>query len=263
MTQNQSKWKTVFDSVKGTSHETNDQPCQDCCRVITQSSTNGDVLIAVCADGAGSAEHSDQGSQIACDRFVELCKEYLLENGSIHEINHDLVSSWLEQIRDSIVEKAEEFETTIRQMATTLLGCIIASGESLFVQIGDGAMVFRSEDNFECAFWPHTGEYANMTNFLTSDDFAEKFEWKIVNEQINEFVGFTDGLERLVLKFEDQSVHEPAIVPMLDAIRRSDTGEEFFEPLRGFLNSDSVNERTDDDKTLVLATRLENDEAVI
>ena len=261
MTQHQTAWKTVFDSVKGTSHETSDQPCQDCCRVVTEPSTNGDVLIAVCADGAGSAEHSDQGSQIACDQFIQLCKKYLLENESIQDINHELISDWLQKIRDSIVEKAEEIETSIRQMATTLLGCIITSNESLFVQIGDGAMVFRGENSFECAFWPHTGEYANMTNFLTSDDFAEKFEWKIVNDQINEFVAFTDGLERLVLKFEDQSVHEPAIAPMLDAIRRSESGEEFFEPLRGFLNSKSVNERTDDDKTLVLATRLENDEA--
>ena len=261
MTQYQTKWKVVFDSVIGTSHETSDQPCQDCCRVFTLPSTNGDVLIAVCADGAGSAEYSDQGSQIACDQFVSLCKKHFVENESIQNVNHELVSGWLQQIRDLIAEKADELETSVRQMATTFLGCIITSNESLFVQIGDGAMVFRSEDNFECAFWPHTGEYANMTNFLTSDDFADKFEWKIVNDQINEFAAFTDGLERLMLKFEDQSVHEPAIVPMLDAIRQSDSGEEFFGPLRGFLNSKVVNERTDDDKTLILATRLENDEA--
>ena len=72
-----------------------------------------------------------------------------------------------------------------------------------------------------------------------------------------------DGLERLVLKFEDQTVHEPAIIPMLNAIRKSETGEEFFVPLREFLNSKSINERTDDDKTLVLATRLKNDETGI
>ena len=263
MTQNQSEWKAVFDSVKGTSHEVSDQPCQDCCRVVAQPSPNGGVLIAVCADGAGSAKHSDQGSQIACNQFIKLCRNYIIENESIQDVNHELISDWLQQVRDSIAEKAEEIETSVRQMATTLLGCIITSSEALFVQIGDGAMVFRSKGNFECAFWPHTGEYANMTNFLTSDDFAEKFEWKIVIDQISEFVAFTDGLERLVLKFENQSVHEPAIAPMLDALRKSDNGEEFFEPLRGFLNSKGVNERTDDDKTLILATRLENDEAVV
>ena len=40
----------------------------------------------------------------------------------------------------------------------------------------DGAMVFRGEDGFKYAFWPHSGEYANMTNFVTSDDYEEKFD---------------------------------------------------------------------------------------
>ena len=148
-------------------------------------------------------------------------------------------------------------------MATTLLGCVVGPNGSLFVQIGDGAMLFRGVESFEYAFWPHSGEYANMTNFLTSDDYADKFEWKIVDEKIDELVAFTDGLERLILKFEDQTIHEPAIVPMLKAIKESETGEEFFEPLREFLNSEGVNERTDDDKTLILATRLKHDEAGI
>lgn len=263
MNENQRDWKTVFDSVKGTSHEINDQPCQDCCRALTHHSTTGEVLIAVCADGAGSAQHSDQGSQLACDQFVELCRQYLVDNDSFQNINRALISKWLEQIRDSIALKAKQFETPVRQMATTLLGCMIAPRESLFIQIGDGAMVFRGSENFEYAFWPHSGEYANMTNFLTTEDFSEKFEWKIVDDQVNEFVAFTDGLERLVLKFDKQTVHEPAIVPMLNAIQKSNIDDEFLEPLREFLNSCAVNDRTDDDKTLILAVRHKKDDADI
>ena len=260
MTEPLSTWKLVFDSVTGTSHESNDTPCQDCCRVVTVPGSEEDILIAVCADGAGSAEHSDTGSQLACDQFIELCQTYI-SNESISEVSTERIVSWLISIREILDTKAEELEVESRQLATTLLGCVITPSDSIFVQIGDGAMLFRCEQEFEYAFWPHSGEYANTTNFLTSDDYLDKFEWRMITDRVNELVAFTDGLERLILKFEDQSIHEPAIIPMLEVVRKSETGEEFFEPLRSFLNSNIVNERTDDDKTLVLATRLRNHEA--
>ena len=256
-----SKWNLVFDSVRGTSHEADDLPCQDCCRVLTHRTNDTSVLISVCADGAGSASFSDQGSQIACDKFVGQCQSYFVDDDSIRGVSQEIVSGWLKEIRNAIYQRAEELETDARQLATTILGCVIGERVSFFLQIGDGAMVYRSDEPFEFAFWPHSGEFANMTNFLTSDNFESNTEWKIVEGEINELAAFTDGLERLVLKFEDQTIHEPAILPMLETIKNSKPEEDFFEPLRRFLSSDSVNERTDDDKTLILATRLHNGES--
>ncbi|QDS99057.1 PP2C family serine/threonine-protein phosphatase [Adhaeretor mobilis] len=251
-----SEWRLVYDSVRGTSHEVDDLPCQDSSRVLTHYTNSTSMLISVCADGAGSASFSDQGSQIACEKFAEHCQSYFVDDDAIRGVTQEVVADWLVDIRSAINDRAEELETDTRQLATTLLGCVIGEQASFFLQIGDGAMVYRSEDSFQFAFWPHTGEFANMTNFLTSDNFESQVEWKIVEEQLNDLAAFTDGLERLVLKFEDQTIHEPAITPMLEAIRDSQPEEDFSEPLRGFLTSEGVNERTDDDKTLILATRL-------
>jgi hypothetical protein len=69
---------------------------------------------------------------------------------------------------------------------------------------------------------------------------------------------FTDGLERLALRFDTREVHGPFLSPMLSALRHHKNPDELFASLSEFLNSEKVNERTDDDKTLILATRIEN-----
>ncbi|WP_145041544.1 PP2C family serine/threonine-protein phosphatase [Gimesia chilikensis] len=263
MTGNQLRWKVVFDSVQGTSHERNNQPCQDCSRVVKHQVAEEEILIAVCADGAGSSTHSAEGARIVCDEFVKLGQSYLNEQHTIEEVSQEIILSWLKQIRSEMLNEADQLQTELSQMASTFLGCIITPQCALFIQIGDGAMIYKEAEQFQYAFWPHSGEYINMTNFLTSDKYQEQVEWKIITKQIDEFAAFTDGLERLVLNFEKQFVHEPAVVPMLNALRSSETGEEFFDPLRSFLNSKNINERTDDDKTLVLATRLNNEEPVL
>ena len=120
--QNVVKWKAVYDSVQGTSHDVRGLPCQDSCRVVSYSIESDELLIAVCADGAGSAEHSDIGSLIACDRFVEICESHFVDAGSLDEVSNELVSDWLTQIRSSISAKAEELLVDLGQLATTLLG---------------------------------------------------------------------------------------------------------------------------------------------
>ncbi len=258
-----SKWKCVFDSVQGTSHNADDIPCQDCCRIGSYWIGTEEILVVACADGAGSASLSHEGSEIACDKFLEICGEYISQANRLENASDAQVAEWLRTIRESILFHASSKETLPREFATTLLGCVISETHALFVQIGDGAIVYRGDGDFECAFWPQSGEYANMTNFLTSDLFEEQFEWKTVNSTVNELVVFTDGLERLVLKFEDRSVFAPAVKPLLESVKSSTSVEELFVPFRSFLNSKAVNDRTDDDKTLVLATRLNHDEASV
>jgi hypothetical protein len=66
----------------------------------------------------------------------------------------------------------------------------------------------------------------------------------------------TDGLQRLALDFRTQAPHEPFFSPLFKALRSAPVAEDLAVPLRQLLSSSSVNERTDDDKTLLLATRL-------
>jgi hypothetical protein len=250
------QWKAVYSSVCGTSHVTAGTPCQDFCTVSVRNNAEGGLLIFACADGAGSAKYSDEGSRIACDRLTNLILETVESTSDVSAITKTEVLNWFELIRSDIEERAAALQVPSRELATTLLGGVVSADNACFMQIGDGSMVIRRGDSYECVFWPQSGEYANTTNFLTDKEFAKSVEVTLVDEVIDEFVAFTDGLERLILNFSEQRVHEPFILPMLASIRRSSDADPFFEPLRSFLNSSRVNERTDDDKTLILATRL-------
>lgn len=258
-------WKAVYDSVRGTSHIDVDVPCQDVCRVLEWTVDRGTLLLACSADGAGSASHSDEGAEIACDAFVRVAQRELRDVDIGESLDRETVLAWCKEMRSQIEDRARELDVDIRQLACTFLAAVVGQSTALFLQIGDGAIVTRDEEGYRAVFWPQSGEFANTTNFLTDVEFEDRVEWTRYEERVDELAMFTDGLERLALRFADRSVHDPFLTPMLAAIRDAENTEEYFELLRQFLDSPKVNERTNDDKTLILATRLNrtnNDDAV-
>ena len=71
---------------------------------------------------------------------------------------------------------------------------------------------------------------------------------------------FTDGIERLVLDLQEKSAHAPffrTLFGWLVKMQPAQVGEEISksEVLDRYLGSKSINDRTDDDKTLILASR--------
>ena len=65
---------------------------------------------------------------------------------------------------------------------------------------------------------------------------------------------FTDGLQTLALDYT-RAAHSPFFAPMFAALSSETEPGGLLGPLSAFLESPAVNERTDDDKTLILATR--------
>jgi hypothetical protein len=222
---------------------------------------SGDSLIFVCSDGAGSASHSQIGSTLVCERFSQLAVDYLESNESCENpLNLDEAKRWIQAIKIDLAERASEIFIETRQLACTILGGIVLEKSAYFLQIGDGAIVVRHEDILAPVFWPQSGEYANTTNFLTDSESEERLEFKTLG-QVHELAIFTDGLERLLLRFDIKSVHEPAVKPMLKYLSES-TKEQLAsmgDQLEEFLESPQVNSRTDDDKTLILAIRTSSD----
>jgi hypothetical protein len=96
-----------------------------------------------------------------------------------------------------------------------------------------------------------------MTYFVTDIDANDHFRVEL-REATNEVALFSDGLQRLALVFATETAHEPFFEPMFQVLRRSTTDgtDALCAALERFLTSDSINERTDDDKTLILATRM-------
>ena len=115
------------------------------------------------------------------------------------------------------------------------------------------------EHNYGHVFWPDRGEYANTTHFVTQDDAIEHLQFESIRRRIMEVALLTDGLQAIALNYQAQTAHEPFFKGVFAPLRSATEGcsRELSESLAAFLSSPRVNEKTDDDKTLVLASRAD------
>lgn len=240
-------WKIVFGSVKGTSHVLSGKPCQDYCN----GTVVGAAVVACCSDGAGSAELSHFGSRSAVDRFMEVANGWLAETPP----DRGTIETWVDAVRDRVLEEAVTQGVPPRQLACTLLGAIVGGDWAAYVQIGDGVIVFDGEAGYELAFWPDNGEYANTTRFLTEDDYRQHLRIEVVMRSVSELAILTDGLQMLALDFTMARVHDRFFAPLFRTVRNGSDEAALRTSLLEFMDSKRVNDRTDDDKTLLLATR--------
>ena len=248
-------------SAVGTSHLASGVPCQDSHYHLTSIDQRGrPVTILVASDGAGSASEASVGSTLACQTFAKLVADYISAGGLVDKISRDLASRWLAGVVYRLSLKAWDEGKDIRDYACTLLVVICGEPTTVFLQIGDGAIVVS--DGWTTAwryiFWPQHGEFVNTTNFITSEDALEVMEFQKTDEPVAELALFTDGLETLVLHKANRTVHAPFFDTMFPTIRESHaTGEdlELSRALARYLATPKINERTNDDKTLILATR--------
>src|SRR5260370_8667251 len=95
-------WNLVFGSVRGTSHERTGKPCQDYCEGRTVATPSGTVLLAVCADGAGSSDHSDVGARIACETIVEDACAALSQGTGAAVPGREVLLDWNLRAREQI-----------------------------------------------------------------------------------------------------------------------------------------------------------------
>lgn len=253
-------WKHVGESVAGTSHRRTDTPCQDSHQCQQFRIEEELILVAVCSDGAGSAELSEIGSRIACAQFSHLAYEGLTALGGLRYLTAEDLRAWYESVQRAVADEAALRNVPVRQLACTLLTAVVGEERALFAQIGDGSIVYRAGATYAAPFWPQTGEYANTTNFITEPKLFEAFELYEHPHRVDELALFTDGLQRLTLDFSRRLVHQRFFEPMFATLRTAEHADELVVPLRTFLDSPAVNDRTDDDKTLILAARCNSDE---
>lgn len=248
-------WRHIAQSLQGSSHIADGTSCQDSNGVCLLGDDEACTLVACVADGAGSAKHSDAGSSIACQSILENAASHFGEFGGFGNFNRDDALRWCDDIRTRIQAAAVERDCATRELATTLSAVIAAPNSTAFFQIGDGGIILRTHGVYGVVFWPQSGEYANSTNFLTSDDFKDKLEFLSVRARCRDVALMTDGIERLALRFDQQTPHVPFFEPLFKVLRSAADVAGLSEGLRSFLSSDSVQQRSDDDKTLILASR--------
>ena len=244
----------------GTSHAKSGAPCQDYASAVLRDKLGSELLVVVVCDGAGSAAHSDVASHRVATELTELVFSHFDGDRRVGDLTREVVMGWVEQVRDDLALHAREFDRTLRDYACTLLCAIVGIDASAFFQIGDGAIVVShgDEDGWSWVFWPQHGEYMNSTNFVVSANMPEVLDFELAPRRIDELAVFTDGIENLVLQFAQRTVHAAFFDQMFKPLRNAGSvgrDERLCVGLAQYLSSPTICSKTDDDKTLVMATR--------
>jgi len=252
------RWKAIGKAVQGTSHLQSNKLCEDALAyTVVTSPLNGEVLVCCVADGAGSAKYAAEASSLVTSKTVDYLSKQITNSNELTEAD---IMSVAEQLYDELNELAAQHNEPLNEFSCTFLGCVLFNTKSLFFQVGDGAIIRDDgNNNFVAVWWPQNGEYSNTTSFLIDDDNFSQLKITVVEDSIQEVALFTDGLQMLTLNNESLSVHQPFFTGMFKWLRMATKEEDITilnRKLGEYLDSDTINSRTDDDKTLFLATRL-------
>ncbi len=253
-------WHIAQASVIGASHLANQTECQDrlLCRTV-ETAADGAVLIAAVADGAGSTTDGQRGAELACRLFAHEVADFLkLKNSSVKSLTAEFGKFWIEYFRREISVIAGKDGKNLREYATTFVGAVVGANCAAFFQIGDGGIVVSNSGvagSYRFAVAPADAVYVNMTDFLTDDAAAENLRVEKIEESLTDVILFSDGIYSVAVNFQNNQPHEPFLMPMLAPLKNNSAADGLNEKLASFLNSPKINEKTDDDKTIILASR--------
>lgn len=258
---NASRWQLAVATAIGSSHREFGRPCQDAGRIdVVVDACGKACLVAAVADGAGSASHAEFGAQASCNSLVAAVRRWWQDPARM-ALDEDVLEFFFATAASSLAEEARSRGCALRELACTALLAVVTPEMAGFAQIGDGAMVFRtlSEPELQTAFWPQEGEYANITQFLTDPQWSQQLRKRCLAEVVSHLSLFTDGLQRLALKLAEHQPHAPFFTPLWQALAALDPAAQaqFAHDMAQWLVSAPIETRTDDDKTLALAVRIE------
>jgi hypothetical protein len=101
------------------------------------------------------------------------------------------------------------------------------------------------------------GEYENTTCFASDEGYLSCMECKRMEGIVDKLALFSDGLQRLALHYESRTAYAPFFTPLFDCLKSGSVRDcgGLSDSLASFLNSKRVNQRTGDDKALIIAVR--------
>lgn len=250
------QWKAIVRSAVGVGHQKQNLPCQDYggYELITP-----DVIIGAVADGAGSAKYSDMGAKIAVDNslrfFQELSKGRL--HGGYHKPTLEQAKTQfvrlLDKVLSNIKKEAENLNCNYQELACTLLVFVSTPHWIIAMQIGDGFIAVRSDNGeLQLLFNPDKGEYINETTFVTTSNALEDMQVKVLALESYFICASTDGLEKVAIQYKNCQPFTAFFSPLEEYLKETLLPEEDDQYIQDFLNSERLNTRTYDDKTLLL-----------
>ncbi|RYG38851.1 MAG: protein phosphatase 2C domain-containing protein [Burkholderiales bacterium] len=260
-----SHWSVAAAATVGERHIADGRPCEDSWTVRLHHFQGEPWLILAVSDGAGTAGRAQAGSACAVAAFADEAARCLYADTSM---TADRLRDCLGAARVALAVEAGLAQVPIRDFACTLLGAVIGPGMAGFVQVGDGAIVIAGDEpgSWAWMFEPQKGEYANETSFVTDQEALSSASVAVLRHVPAEIALFTDGLENLLIRtLPERHVVGRFFDQMFPPVRRaSEAGldQALCDHLGGYLATPQIAARSDDDRTLILASCLRETVAV-
>jgi hypothetical protein len=251
-------WRAIGASVMGLRHKRDDKPCQDYWGYRALST--GEFAVAV-ADGAGSAPLAAEGAQAMVENaLAAIATIWERYQPTSRQAWRGVIAQAFQIAQQRLGLQAAAAGQPPRAYAATLLVAIVSQDLVVCGLVGDcAAVVAMHNGERQSLCRPQRGEYANTTYFATHHNLGEHLDVQLVEGRVRTLALLTDGLLPLALNIELNQPFVPFFDPLFAFAAETTDGEQATQALAAFLDSERVNQRTHDDKTLVLITRLATD----
>jgi serine/threonine protein phosphatase PrpC len=216
------------------------------------------AAICVISDGAGSCEYADEGSKFAVEFAADFLRK-LFEDGfdfsdktNFAQKLDELIIALQEGIKSEAAAKARNY----KDYGATL-HALVAGGDFIaYMHLGDGALVYLdTKKEYQLALPPIKGKQDNQTVFFTSDFAREKAEIFYLPYSPSFFSLATDGIEKISLlgRAKGWSPYPPFFAHLRSLLETDAPEKELLK----FIRRKDMEERTNDDRTVIIAKKSE------
>ncbi len=249
------RWRCVGASVRGVSHVRTDTPCQD---YFAYRTLSGGALVVAVADGAGSVAMAREGANLVVEGALRAVSElWARYRPASRKAWRDLVTRAFEVARKVVARHAARSGVHPFDYAATLVLAIVTPEMVACGLIGDCAVVVAAQDgSLHSLCKPQRGAYANSTYFATHQTLGTRLDVQLYEEPVQQVALFSDGLLSLAMNIDQNQPHAPFFTPLFAFVAEAADAAKAEQDLTDLLDSERVNQRTHDDKTLVLVTRM-------
>ena len=270
-------------SVIGNAHIQTGTHCQDYCGHEYLDSGWG---IAITSDGAGSAMHSEIGSEMVVKRGIHHFKSRIQSKGWPQKACLPTDAEWsqlaynaMKAIHDDMKLFSEKKNLPLKSIAATAIVLVYTPQGLMVSHVGDGRAGYADRNGqWKSITVPHKGEEANQTIFITSDfwDIPNYVlsgvfvpESRVIREAASAFALMSDGcenncwicsrLDESTGKYHDQNEpFDKFFNPICNNVRAMSAEHEDYDERKNkwaaFLLSSGKFAKEQDDKTMIVGT---------
>lgn len=236
-------------SVIGTSHAQNGKPCHDHHAYRILEGEKG--FVACVSDGMGSARKAELGSTLASTFVVDYLERSIDFEMTDTEVT-DRIKEAFEATHNRLKEEADDLDIPVKDLNATMLVYVGLKDRQFYGQVGDCCAIGKRDDFYEVIVFQQRGEYANQTFSICNLESVKNGIYEKTEHVYPYIAMMSDGIESISVSTRDKTVSSLFYEPFFKVFSHDRfSADEVSQSLARFLSSKRINERTDDDKTLL------------